>query len=114
MEKDILQDRPRGCLWTACGLVSHKFLSPVLFSAYTNSISHSSEGMTFFQYAGDMALVAHITGSDALSQYQQEISNLVTAFSENSLELNVTNNKNGVVLQGQKQGSNDTISFPAA
>lgn len=40
-----------------------------------------------------MALVAHMTGSDALSQYQQAVGNLVKLFNDNSLELNITKTK---------------------
>ncbi len=49
--------------------------------------------MIFFKYADDMAPVAHMTGTDALSQYQQAVKNLVETFNENSLELNITKTK---------------------
>lgn len=40
-----------------------------------------------------MAPVALMTDTDALSQYQQAVNNMVKAFSENSLELNITKTK---------------------
>lgn len=39
------------------------------------------------------ALVAHMTGTSALSEYLQAVNNLVRAFQKSSLKLNITETK---------------------
>ncbi len=45
------------------------------------------------KYADDMALVAHLTGTNALSEYHQAANNLVWTFRESSPELNIAKTK---------------------
>lgn len=73
-------DLPQGCV-----------LFPILFSVYTDNIC-DSEAMTF-KYADNMALVAHLMDSTALTHYQQTVNDLVQIFNQNSLELYVTKRK---------------------
>lgn len=68
-------DRPQqvflnGKLVLNTGLPQGCVLSPILFSAYTNNITCSREGMSLFKYADDMALVAHMDSMEALTQDQ--------------------------------------------
>ena len=67
--------------------------SPLLFAAYTNHITCNRKGMALLKYADDMALVAHLTGADALAEYHQAADNLALVFQESSLELNTNKTK---------------------
>lgn len=49
--------------------------------------------MTLIKYVDDMALVAHITDSQALTQFQLEVNTLVQTFAESALELNISKTK---------------------
>ena len=100
--RDFLTDRPQhvflngfksSTMVLKTGLPQGCVLSPILFSVYTNNISCSREGMTLLKYADDMALVAHMSDSQALQQYQQEVHALAQSFSERSLELNILKTK---------------------
>lgn len=53
-------------------------LSPALFSAQPNDASCCSPGETFYTYAPDMALVAHVAWLEALqrSQHPEQKKNL--------------------------------------
>lgn len=86
-------------------------LSPILFSVYTNNISCGSEGMTFLKCANDMALVAHLTGTNALSECHQEVNNLVRTFRKNSLEFNITKTKELCCGSRQKPDSQQPHLF---
>lgn len=61
---------PQGCV-----------LSPIFLTVYSNSISCSSEGMTLLKYVDDVALVAHLTGTSAMSEYHQAVNNVAQTFS---------------------------------
>ncbi|MEQ2175523.1 hypothetical protein GOODEAATRI_018762 [Goodea atripinnis] len=50
--------------------------------------------MSHFKYVDDMALVAHMTGTEALSQYQNTANTLTKTFIDISLELNILKTKN--------------------
>ncbi len=100
--KDFLKDRPQHVFLNGfksstmdlkTGLPQGCVLSPILFSVYTNNISCSREGMTLLKYADDMALVAHLTDSQAMQHYQQEVHALVQTFDDSSLELNMSKTK---------------------
>ena len=62
------------------GLPQGWVISPILFSAYTNNITCSRDGMSLFKYADDMALVAHMDSLEAPTQYQLAVNDLVTTF----------------------------------
>lgn len=100
--KNFLQDRPQQVCVNGfnsrkqllnTGLPQGCVLSPVLFYVYTNNISCNRDGMFLFKYADDMALVAHLSDTKALSVYHQTVNNLVTTFQEISLELNIDKTK---------------------
>ena len=73
---------PQGCV-----------LSPILFSIYTNKITCNMDNMTLFKYANDMALVAHLTDSNSLRTYHQQVDSLITLIEESFLELNISKTK---------------------
>ena len=100
--KHFLLDRPQQVSFNGAkstklilnsGLPQGCVLSPILFSVYTNSIQCNSEGMALFKYADDIALVAHMSHTDALARYQQAVDNLSETFVELSLELNIAKTK---------------------
>jgi len=49
--------------------------------------------MRLFQYTDDMALVAHLTDTQALSEYQQIVNSLIQTFAGNSLDFNISKTK---------------------
>lgn len=49
--------------------------------------------MMLFKFVDDMALLAHLTGNNAMSQYQQAFNSLVQTFGDTSLELTITKTK---------------------
>lgn len=59
----------------------------MLFSVYTNGISYNTKTVSLLKYEDDMALVAHMTGSDALPQYHNSVNTLIKILNDNSLEL---------------------------
>ena len=76
--KDFLKDRPQhmlsngftsSTLTLKTGLTRGCVQSPILFTAYTSTITSSSKAVTLFKYADDMALVAHLTDTQTLTQY---------------------------------------------
>lgn len=98
--ENFLQDRSHQVngfnsskLFLNTGLSQGCILSPILYSFYTKHISCSRDGMTLFKYADDMALVAHLSDTRALSDYYKPVNNLVTTFQETSLELNIDKTK---------------------
>ncbi|KAK7909723.1 hypothetical protein WMY93_014407 [Mugilogobius chulae] len=100
--RDFLCDRPQHVLLNGfkssqmilkTGLPQGCVLSPILFSVYTNYITCNREGMLLLKYADDMALVAHVPDSRALTQYHEQVNSLVHTFAQCSLELNITKTK---------------------
>lgn len=100
--KNFLQDRPQQVRVNGfnsrkqllnTGLPQGCVLSPALFSVYTNNISCNKPGMILLKYADDMALVAHLSDTKALSDYHQTVNNLVTTFQNIYLDLNIAKTK---------------------
>lgn len=74
------------CLVLNTGVPQGCVLSPVLFSAEPNNASF--QGVVFYTYAHDMALVAYVAWLDAVQRSQLWL-NKKNNFCEKSLGLNI-------------------------
>lgn len=88
------------------GIPQGRVLSPIIISAYTNSIVCSRDWMSLFKYVDAIAVVAHLTDAE-------EVHTLVQPFTENSLELNALKTKedhNNTLYNKSSQQNNRNTS----
>ena len=81
------------------------FLSPILFSVYTNAISCNNSLLTLIKYADDMALIGCLNDDFSLSQYFLQIDSLNCQFKSSFLELNIAKTKELIFGKGKAENT---------